>query len=181
MDYLARLIIDSYDLLESKPMVSLALACIAIDASLKKYNKLLNPADKGVGERYKLFLRNHMPIILSTGNIKIIAKGEVKIGNKTLQEIIYKRIRCSLLHDGYIDDSIRLGEEIGREGQIMFLPYSIVEGLILSVVLSDANKDIKSKESCKVLILDKVYHLKDVWGRNDIFYNELQKLTNGKY
>lgn len=120
------------------------LVCIAIDTSAQKQNPNLK-----VGERYKKFIASNFRIICNKGFPGVAAdsiriKVNVKLKNLKLDEsgyvgvedIIYHVIRCGLVHDCGIDQSIKFFDNtvIGNwEEGLFFLPKSIIMGLIDAV------------------------------------------------
>ncbi|MNO25526.1 hypothetical protein D3C76_153660 [compost metagenome] len=120
------------------------LVCIAIDASAQKEYPNLK-----VGERYKRFITSHFITICNKGFPGIIAsfiRVKVNVDVKNLrvdengyvgmEDIIYHVIRCGLVHDCAIDQSVRFIDStiIGdwQEGSFL-LPKAIIVGLMDAV------------------------------------------------
>ncbi|AKG33314.1 hypothetical protein [Paenibacillus durus] len=120
------------------------LVCVAIDASAQRQYP-----DLKVGERYKKFISSHFEIICNNGfpgisasSIRIKVNVDVKNlrtdenGYVGMEDIIYHIIRCGLVHDCVIDQSIKFIDStiIGDwvEG-LFFLPKAIIIGLINAV------------------------------------------------
>lgn len=120
------------------------LVCIAIDASAQKQYPSLK-----VGERYKKFIATNFRKICSKGFpgisadfIKIKVNADVKNlkpdknGYVGMEDIIYHVIRCGLVHDCTINQSVKFIDStiIGNwEEGLFFLPKSIIIGLIDAV------------------------------------------------
>lgn len=123
---------------------ALCLVCVAVDATAQiQYPNLK------VSERYKKFVSANFRKICSKGFpgvsadfIKIQVNVDVKNlkldenGYAGIEDIIYHVIRCGLVHDCAIDQSIRFidSTHIGNwEEGLFFLPQSIIIGLIDAV------------------------------------------------
>lgn len=121
---------------------ALTLVCISVDAcASKKYESKYN------GEKYKKYLRDNFSIICKYGfpgiqascikirnikNVKLITDDKGFVG---VEDIIYHLIRCGLVHECNIDETIELTEktEIGSDNNKFFIPKDIILGLIASV------------------------------------------------
>lgn len=117
------------------------LVCAALDASAQ----IQYPSLK-VGERYKKFISANFRRICDKGFpgvsadfIKIKVNFNIKNlntdenGYASIEDIIYHVIRCGLVHDCAIDQSIKFIDStiIGNGGKgLFFLPKSIIIGLI---------------------------------------------------
>lgn len=123
---------------------ALCLTCNAIDAC-----SALTYPDKGVTNRYKLFLKTHFRTISEMGfpgisasgiRIKVNAKiPELKVDNDgfvDMEQIIYHAVRCGLVHSCSINTSIIFTEQtmIGDwNADKFYLPKALVWGLIAAV------------------------------------------------
>ena len=122
----------------------LCLTCNAIDAC-----SALTYPNKGVTNRYKLFLKTHFRTISEMGfpgisasgiRIKVNAKiPELKTDNDgfvDMEQIIYHVVRCGLVHSCSINTSIIFTEQtmIGDwNADKFYLPKALVWGLIAAV------------------------------------------------
>ncbi len=123
---------------------ALCLTCSAIDAC----SALAYP-DKGVTNRYKLFLKTHFRIISEIGFPGISASGikikvnanipELKVdrdGFVNMEQIIYHVVRCGLVHSCNINTSVVFTEQtiIGDwNADKFYLPKDLIWGLIAAV------------------------------------------------
>lgn len=123
---------------------SLCLTCSAIDAC----SALAYP-DKGVTNRYKLFLKAHFRTISEIGFPGISASGirievntsipELKIdsnGYVDMEQIIYHVVRCGLVHSCSINTSVVFTDQttIGDwNADKFYLPKALLWGLIAAV------------------------------------------------
>jgi len=167
---------DAFELLKSKPLVALTQACIASDITSKKYTGMNGKRDNRV--RFEKFFNDYKHIIMSSGRIKLIVQGELRIGTLTIQELLYKLIRCGLVHDGDIDENVILVEDkIGiDENNKILIKADIIEGLLLTNVLCNSNKEIRCKDNFLVEMLFERYPINSLWGREDLFYYKLEEL-----
>ena len=123
---------------------SLCLICIAIDATASKFYP-----DKKGNERYKLFLKDRFRTLsevgfpgISADNICIKLNTVIenlkpdKNGYVNIEQIIYHLIRCGLVHQCDLEQSIEFTEEtiIGNWNTDKFyIPKNIIWGLIAIV------------------------------------------------
>lgn len=123
---------------------ALCLVCNAIDACASQVYP-----DKGVNERYKQFLKDHFREItevgfpgISANSIRIKVNAEIdqlrldSNGYADMEQIIYHVVRCGLVHDCAIDQSVVFIDRtiIGDwdDGRF-YLPRAIIFGLIAVV------------------------------------------------
>ena len=122
---------------------ALCLVCIAIDSrAAQDY-----PNEKSAN-RYKKFLKKHFRTIceygfpgISADNIRIkvnVPHDSLKTdqnGYVDMEQIIYHVIRCGLVHECNIDDTISFTDEtyIGDWDEKFYLPKNIILGLIASI------------------------------------------------
>jgi hypothetical protein len=119
-----------------------SLACQALDTA----SKIIYPNKKS-GERFKKIIDDNFDFFCSRGLPGISCKGiifsnsmiknelELKNDTATLQEIIYKLIRCSLIHECALPERIKLTGEtlVGPKENVFYMPVSIVSGLLALV------------------------------------------------
>jgi len=124
---------------------ALSLACIAIDACSAK----IYPNISQNSERYKKFLSDYFRVICTYGfpgimadniHIKVNAKIENlrldDYGYVSMEQIIYHVLRCGLIHDCMIDETIQFTEEtiIGDwNGDKFLIPKALIWGLIATI------------------------------------------------
>ena len=123
---------------------SLCLTCSAIDAC-----SALTYPDKGVTNRYKLFLKENFRTISEKGFPGISANGiKIKVnanipelkadhdGFVNMEQIIYHVVRCGLVHSCSINTSVVFTEQtiIGNwNADKFYLPKNLIWGLIAAV------------------------------------------------
>ena len=123
---------------------ALCLACIAVDSAAT-----LAYPQKGVTERYKLFLKDNFRTISEVGFPGISAAGiRIKVnsaidnlkcdqnGYVDMEQIIYHVLRCGLVHGCNIDNTIKFTGRtfIGNDHDGKFyLPETIIWGLLAAV------------------------------------------------
>jgi hypothetical protein len=155
--------------------VALSLACSAVDATSAK----MFPNEKQNNARYKKFLKKNMRIIttfgmpgLSAGGIRIKCSNIPGIktdaeGMAGLEDIIYHIIRCGLIHQCEIEESIEFtqGTMLGDFEQKFRIPYAIVLGLVMSVILAKENKNESMSKSHYLNLNSKNVDLNSLWGK----------------
>ena len=120
-------------------VVAFSLACQALDAASKSiYPKLLSGErfKKAINDNFALFCAKGLPGISCTDIIfsNEFLKKELELNNDTapLREIIYKTVRCSLIHECKLPKCIKLTKKIlvGSKNGSFYLPVSIILGLL---------------------------------------------------
>ena len=160
---------------EGKHDVALSLACSAVDATSAK----MFPEETHNNRRYKKFLKQNMRIITTFGMPGLSASGiRIKCRNipgmKTdaegmagLEDILYHIIRCGLIHQCEIEERIEFIQKtmLGDFEQKFKIPYAIVRGLVMSVILAKENKNESMLESHYVNLSNKNIDLNTLWGK----------------
>ncbi len=163
---------------EGKYDVALSLAYSAVDATSAK----CFPNLRTNNSRYKSFLKKNMRIVTTYGMPSVIAGGiKIKCINipdlKTdddnmagLEDILYHVIRCGLIHQCEIEDRIEFTERtiLGDfEGKFR-IPFAIIFGLIMAVILSKENSSEKIPSTKEININEKNTDLNSLWGKGEI-------------
>src|SRR5258705_292085 len=79
--------------------------CIALDATAKNEY----PRIKKVGERFKTFVKANQDIItFFTFNTNMFI--DCQFGDYTIEQFIYKVLRCGLLHEGEVSTMFKFAE-----------------------------------------------------------------------
>mgnify|MGYP000288195872 CR=1 FL=1 len=170
---------SSLDLLKAEIYdVALSLACSAVDATSAK----MYPDEKYNNVRYKSFLKENMRIVTTFG-MPGVSAGGIKIkcvnipGLKTdkesmasLEDIIYHIIRCGLIHQCEIEDRIEFTEKtmLGDFENKFRIPYAIIFGLVMAVILAKVNSSENMKSSHKIEIGGKAINLNSLWGKVEL-------------
>lgn len=167
---------------ERKFRESFRSICCAIDAVIKKVNgKEKNPGRK----TYKNFINEQEPIIVHfgfpgiSGAIGYDLKHEyLDIENRdkssmvTLADIVYHLIRCSLAHTCDFSHLKFVNRtHVSNEEDMLVLPETMIDGLILAVVLHPSSKEyfgsLKNLDY-GITFGEKQYPLHSLWGSFDI-------------
>jgi len=148
---------------------ALIQVCIALDGTAKKEY----PKVKKVGERFKAFIRENQDIIsFFTFNGMVFI--DCKFGSYTLDQFIYKVLRCGLLHEGGIPTMFKFGEP-GTPATLSdaqwSLPKTFIFGTLLAVVGASSNLKQVTGDHYKVVILGNEFKLNDLWGNAEIIRN----------
>ncbi len=122
---------------------ALCLVCIAIDACASKQYP-----NKRNAERYKLFLKKHFSTICRYGfpgieascirikvNIPCIELKPDSNGYVDMEQIIYHVLRCGLVHECNIEDTIQFTDTSNIEdwNEKFFIPKDIIWGLMEAI------------------------------------------------
>jgi hypothetical protein len=141
---------------------------IAIDATAtKKFNN-----EKKVGKRVRNFIMEYQDYLMHfqmDGRVKI-ATAAIYYGDKgSLGDVLYKSIRCALLHNADISDQV-----VFKPGSIMGMEYGkfiVSEKLLWGLVLILIGQEVNARQSLKSL--HKAYYdnteisLNDMWGKEE--------------
>ncbi|ENM5935993.1 hypothetical protein CTB58_003869 [Vibrio mimicus] len=154
---------------------SLIQVSIAIDASGKKKRP-----NKGVGERYKEFIRDHEAFIyFMVIGIKSSAKPVISFPLKNgecidIAHAYYKSVRNGLLHDGAIGDKLEVVDDnvIAYREEKISISKNILWALILAVICDPINSDEKL-EGTHILTTSKgsKIYLHQSWGKEREVYD----------
>jgi len=142
---------------------------IAIDATAKK--KFNN--EKKVGKRVKTFVNEYEDLITHlsmVGQLRIFATGGVSYGNKgDLGEVLYKSIRCALLHEADISNQVvfKSGTMTGMENGKFIVTEQLLWGLLLILVGEETNSSQKLKQDHRMIFNDQNLDLNNLWGNLD--------------
>ena len=127
-----------------------SLACQALDATSKLIYPELRSGErfkKVIDDNFRFFCKKGLPGISCRGITfcNSIIKTELKMqkNQATLQEIIYKLVRCSLIHECTLPENLKLTRKtlIGPKENKFYIPVSIVQGL-LSLVEKINSKNV---------------------------------------
>jgi hypothetical protein len=161
--------------------VALALACSAVDATAKK----VYPEKKQVGDRCEAFLRESLSIITAFGfpglqagaiRIKVGANSGLtdkvidKHGYTGIEAILYKTVRCGLIHECDIGSKIRFTKEtrIGDFGETFSLPAALILGLLAAVILHPANAAERSPIDSAIELSGRRHPVNSLWGKRSL-------------
>jgi len=116
---------------------------IAVDAfSKKKYPGLK------VGQRIKTFLRHNTDIIAATGTHGFSNAPRMGFPDGSLESILYKSVRCCLLHEGELSESIRFvkGPAFIVISDRLELNQDFILGLILAIIVDDSSRTLNVED-----------------------------------
>jgi hypothetical protein len=144
---------------------ALIQVCVALDGTAKREF----PKTKKVGERFKAFIGVNQDIIsfYTLGNVFV----DCQFGQYTLQEFIYKVLRCGLLHEGDVPTMLKFvepGMPITLSDQQWSLPKTFIFGTLLSVIGASSNSQQVIAYDCSVSIMGNHFNLESLWGRADV-------------
>ncbi len=146
---------------------SLEQCMIAADASARKMYKALNNK-----ERMEKFFLEYMEIITGVGIRLIIAKN-LKLGHgqnetETLESILYKYIRCNLLHEAEISDKITFSENtFGCADEKFTFPKTLPVGICFAVMACPNNSSLWIRNPVGFNYLGKNINLNLLWGKKE--------------
>jgi len=148
---------------------SLVQLSIAIDATAKKKFD----GEKKVGKRIRRFIMEYEDLIIHlsmAGMVRIITPDGVSYGEKEkLGDVIYKSIRCALLHEADISDKVvfRKGPTMGMDEEKFIVTDQLLWAFILIIIGDQTNLDQNLKKNHQMIFNGKSLHLNQLWGKLD--------------
>jgi len=145
---------------------SLIQLSIAIDATAKRKFK----KEKKVGRRIKKFVDEYEDLIIHfsmAGQLRIFARDGIVYGKKgSLGNVVYKSIRCALLHEADISDQVvfKKGTVLGMDNGKFIVTDQFLWGLILILVGDKININQRFKIPREMIFNGVRLKLNDCWG-----------------
>ena len=140
--------------------------CIALDGTAKNEY----PRIKKVGERFKAFIKANQDIItFFTFNTNMFIN--CQFGQYTIEQFIYKVLRCGLLHDGEVPTMFKFaepGEPISIGDKQWCFPKTFVFGVLLAVIGASSNSKQSVAEQLGVTVMGNSFKINELWGRADL-------------
>ena len=156
---------------------ALIQVCIAVDATAKK-----EYPGKKTSHRCKKFLRKNQAFITKVGLGLLEIHGDIFFGpsdsvdkkrDKSLEEVLYKLVRCSLLHEGKLAEEVEFTTKnifgISREG-VIILPINMIWAIILAIVGSEVNAKERLLAYSTISIGKTTIRLNELWGKKKKIY-----------
>jgi hypothetical protein len=141
---------------------------IALDRTARKKHPKL-----GVGKRIMKFAKEYESFIyqFASGGSLVPENGALisfKIDEKNViwSEILYKSIRCALLHGDEIEDTLEFTMDlrIGFNGKKILINQGHISGLLYSIVSDEVNKNELCKVNSMVGIGNQGVEINKLWG-----------------
>lgn len=154
---------------------SLIQLSIAIDATAKRKYK----SEKKVGKRVRKFVSEYEDLITHFsmgGQLRIFAAKGIRYGEKgSLGDVVYKTIRCALLHEADISDQVvfRNGKLQGMDNGKFIVTDQLLWGLILILIGDETNSNQKLKQNHIMTFNGANLKLNELWGN----LKEIKALT----
>ena len=165
---------------QGDPVNALIQVCIAIDGTSKK--EFHGKVRKSPSLRYKEFIKKHQAFItkVALGKLEIAGPIIFQIGRsdvadyKNLEEILYKIVRCSLLHEGELPEKVEITKEnvlgVTAEGKFL-ISFNFIIAMIMAVVGSEVNVNQRIPDGYSIGIGNTRIDLNDFWGKRDDIYH----------
>ena len=116
-----------------------SLACQALDAASSSVYPHLGSGErfkKIIDDNFEYFCREGLPSIsckrITFSNSMIKDELGLKYHRATLQEIIYKLVRCSLIHECALPKNLILTDKtlVGPKDKKFYMPVTVILGLL---------------------------------------------------
>lgn len=144
--------------------------CLAIEGT----SKLAYPHIKSSAIRNKQFIRDSMPFVfwcLTNGTPATSKNFLFEMGDGkefSLEDVMYKLLRCSLVHEAEMSDLVAFTEcnYIKNEGEKIILPLAMLGAYCWAVIANPVNKTAHLDKNYKFFRYGTVasYDLNDCWG-----------------
>ncbi len=161
---------------QGDPVNALIQVCIAIDSTSKK--EFHGKIKRRPSLRYKAFIKKHQAFITKVAMGKLEIAGPIRFqmsesdvaDYKTMEDILYKIVRCSLLHEGELPKQVEITNKnvlgITSEGKFLF-SLNLIMALIMAVVGSEVNANQRIPDGYSVGIGNTSIDFNDLWGKRD--------------
>jgi hypothetical protein len=140
--------------------------CIALDGTAKNEY----PRIKKVGERFKAFIKANQDIItFFTFNTNMFI--DCQFGQYTIEQFIYKVLRCGLLHQGEVSAMFKFaepGEPISIGDNQWCFPKTFIFGALLAVIGASSNSRQSVAEELGVTVMGKSFKVNELWGHAEL-------------
>ena len=150
---------------------ALIQACIALDGTAKSEY----PHVKKVGERFRAFIKANMDIItFFTFNTNVFIN--CQFGEYTIDQFIYKILRCGLLHEGELSAMFKFtepGEPVSVGTKQWCFPKTFIYGTLLAIIGASSNSRQRVADHLVVSIMGTKFKINELWGRADLIRNAI--------
>ena len=144
---------------------ALIQVCIALDGTSKKEY----PEMKKVGERFQAFVKDNQDIItFFTFNTNIFIN--FSFGGYTIEQFIYKVLRCGLLHEGEVPEILKFtepGADITISDKQWCIPKTFIFGTLLAIIGASSNANQVLSNDISVNIMGQNFDVNNLWGHAD--------------
>ncbi|MBI5966358.1 MAG: hypothetical protein HY882_00675 [Deltaproteobacteria bacterium] len=182
MSYTYRLIEAYQKILQGDLINALIQISINLDITAKK-----TYGGKS-GERIKRYIREHQYILTRIATLHLEVHGDMAFqvsGDKYMkfEEVVYKLVRCALLHEGELDPRIKIVDSpsIGvDENGVFLLSKLMVYALFLLLISDPKNKTINWPNTASFTIDDKKIKFSDVQGNVQKLVDTFRSISKEK-
>jgi len=140
------------------------------DTAKKEY-----PKEKKISERIKKLLRDNQDVItfFSFGGNFF---SEHKIDDLSLEDVLYKALRCGLQNDGTISNEIEFVDDMmwGKPDGKLCVPVTYLFGSFLVIIGAPGNSHEKVPESYDIRIIGNSFKINNLWGQME-YIREIMK------
>ena len=142
---------------------------VAVDATAKR----MRPKS-GVGERCRKFIQSNEDFIYHfamDGRLKLADGARLKFGQAgDLGHILYKSVRCALLHEGDISSTVEFVSNLslGHKGGKFLINEGMIFGLLFAIVAAPVNIRERTKSDLRIEYKGQPLNINELWGRPDL-------------
>jgi hypothetical protein len=182
MAYTDRLIEGYMKIVQNDWINALIQLCITVDAVAKK------TYGGKPGKRIKEYIRTNQFLITRVAMLHLEVHGDITFvisGGKALkfEEVMYELVRCALLHEGELDERIRLVDSpsIGLDGMGNFLlSQNMIMALCLLLVSDPKTSQIRWPDTASFTVEGKTIKFSDVQGSPEQLVNVFREISKAR-
>jgi len=182
MAYTDRLVEGYIKIVQNDWVNALIQLCITIDAVAKR------TYGGKPGKRIKQYIRTNQYLITRVAMLHLEVHGDFSFdvsGGKLMkfEEVMYELVRCALLHEGELDERIKLVESpsIGLDGNGNFLlSKQMIMALCLLLVSDPKTTQIHWPETASFTVEEKTIKFSDVQGSPEQLVNIFREISKAK-
>ena len=176
---------DAFELIRRDRFESaMALACAALDATAKSEFS----GQVQVGERWEAFVKSNLDIITvvgfsgaihaAPGGILRVLDPERPDDVAPIEKIIYKSIRCNLMHEASLPGGARFTPErfYGIRDGTFYIPVSFIYALLLAVV--GAKSNASRRIDVQIELNPARLKINELWGKSELVRSKLGVLSS---
>lgn len=160
-------------------------AFIQLASAIEGTSKLAYPHITSSARRYKQFIKDSMPFVfwsLTNGTpseTKHFTFQTKDYNEFSLEDVMYKLLRCSLFHEGEMPDLVTFTNNncIANLNDKIILPLAFIEAYCWAVIANPVNKNAYLERNHMVSPFGTtvIYDLNDYWGNEKMLREVIRK------
>ncbi|MGB9689693.1 hypothetical protein [Thermogutta sp.] len=165
-------------LIEKDYESAMIAVCVALDATAgREFPQFATIS--GAGKRCTAFMNKNLDIITAVGFGGAICSAPGSTLNlktpgssnrlEALEKIIYKTLRCTLLHEASLPEKVVFTEDAfyGERDGHFYIPVPMIYALLLAVIGASSNSGCQIPGDLRIRIRGKDLAVNELWGKAD--------------